>query len=131
MPAFQSLTPNLVVSDIDRSLSFYRDLLGFSVVTTVPELEPFVFIWLRTGDVQIFLNAQPAAAAEYPELARKVVSGSWTMFIVTDAVDDLHTSLSGKARVVMPLETKFYGMREFAIADPDGFVITFAEKVAG
>jgi catechol 2,3-dioxygenase-like lactoylglutathione lyase family enzyme len=36
MPAFQSLTPNLVVSDIERSLSFYRDLLGFSVVTTVP-----------------------------------------------------------------------------------------------
>lgn len=31
----------------------------------------------------------------------------------------------------MPLETKFYGMREFAIADPDGFVITFAENVAG
>ena len=29
----------------------------------------------------------------------------------------------------MPFETKFYGMREFAIADPDGYVITFAERV--
>jgi uncharacterized glyoxalase superfamily protein PhnB len=81
--------------------------------------------------VQIFLNAQHAAAAEYPTLAATVAGGSWTMFVITDAVDDLHASLSGKARIVMPLETKFYGMREFAITDPDGFVITFAEKVAG
>lgn len=31
---------------------------------------------------------------------------------------------------VMPLETQFYGMREFAIEDPDGHVITFAEPVS-
>jgi uncharacterized glyoxalase superfamily protein PhnB len=52
------------------------------------------------------------------------------MFITTDAVDRLHADLGGKARIVMPLETKFYGMREFAIADPDGFMLTFAENVA-
>ena len=98
---------------------------------TVPEAEPFVFVWLQRGDVQVFLNAQQAAAAEYPELAANLASGSWTMFIVTDAVDELHAALSGRARVVMPLETKFYVMREFAITDPDGFVITFAERVAG
>ncbi len=30
----------------------------------------------------------------------------------------------------MPLKTQFYGMREFAITDPDGHLITFAERVA-
>jgi uncharacterized glyoxalase superfamily protein PhnB len=130
MTTFQSLTPNLVVSDIDRSLTFYRDLLGFSVVTTVPESVPFVFVWLQRDDVQVFLNAQEVAREEYPDLAGQVSGGSWTMFITTDAVDKLHADLAGKARIVMPLETKFYGMREFAIADPDGFVLTFAEKVA-
>ena len=29
----------------------------------------------------------------------------------------------------MPLEKKFYGMREFAITDPDGYILTFAQKV--
>ena len=28
----------------------------------------------------------------------------------------------------MPIVTQFYGMREFAIEDPDGYVITFAER---
>ena len=31
--------------------------------------------------------------------------------------------------LVMPLETQFYGMREFAIEDPDVHILTFAERV--
>jgi len=30
----------------------------------------------------------------------------------------------------MPLKTQFYGMREFAIEDPDGHILTFAERVS-
>ena len=29
----------------------------------------------------------------------------------------------------MPLKTQFYGMREFAVTDPDGHILTFAERV--
>jgi uncharacterized glyoxalase superfamily protein PhnB len=29
----------------------------------------------------------------------------------------------------MPLKTQFYGMREFAIGDPDGHLLTFAERL--
>jgi uncharacterized glyoxalase superfamily protein PhnB len=29
----------------------------------------------------------------------------------------------------MPLQTQFYGMREFAVTDPDGHILTFAERV--
>jgi catechol 2,3-dioxygenase-like lactoylglutathione lyase family enzyme len=34
---FSDVTPNLVVLDVERSLVFYRDVLGFSLITTVPE----------------------------------------------------------------------------------------------
>ena len=33
-----------------------------------------------------------------------------------------------KLRVVMPFEKKWYGTTEFAFTDPDGWVITFAER---
>ena len=52
-----------------------------------------------------------------------------TMFIELEGVDVLHDRLQSSAKIVMPLETKFYGMREFAIEDPDGYVVTFAERV--
>jgi uncharacterized glyoxalase superfamily protein PhnB len=128
MAALEGLTPNLVVSDMDRSVAFYRDVLGFSVFATQPETAPFVFAWLQHGPVNVFLNALEAARAEYPAFST-VQSGTWTMFMTTDDVDALHERVAGRVKVVMPLETKFYGMREFAIEDPDGYVITFAQRV--
>ena len=53
---FESITPNLIVNDIDRSTAFYRDVLGFQQVTTVPEEPPFVFVWMKQGSVDVFLN---------------------------------------------------------------------------
>jgi uncharacterized glyoxalase superfamily protein PhnB len=44
-------------------------------------------------------------------------------------VDALHDRLKAAVKIVMPIVTQFYGLREFAIEDPDGYVITFAERV--
>ena len=38
------------------------------------------------------------------------------------------TDVTTAVKIVMPLVTQFYGMREFAIEDPDGYVITFAQR---
>jgi uncharacterized glyoxalase superfamily protein PhnB len=48
----------------------------------------------------------------------------------TGNLDRLHDRLKTAVPVVMPLVTQWYGVKEFAIADPDGYVITFAERVA-
>jgi len=58
-----------------------------------------------------------------------------SMFITLDApsidegVDALFRSVDGKARVLMPLKNQFYGMREFVIEDPDGYVLIFAQPL--
>ena len=71
--AMNKLTPNLVVSNVERSVAFYRDVLGFSVEVTVPEAAPYVFASLQSGAVEIFLNAPEAASAEYPAFADRSV----------------------------------------------------------
>lgn len=53
------------------------------------------------------------------------------LFFVITAVDALHETVAAKANVIMPLKTQFYGMREFAVTDPDGHILTFAERVSG
>ena len=57
------------------------------------------------------------------------IGATGTMFIEVEGVDALHGRLKGTVTIAMPLVTQFYGMREFAIVDPDGYVITFAERV--
>ena len=132
---FQDVTPNLIVADIDRSTAFYRDVLGFTVVTTVPDASPFVFVWLQRDDVSVFLNLMSGVAEDLPSLAQRPIGGTNTLFMTIDAesvdagIDRVFHSLDGRAKVVMPLKNQFYGMREFGIEDPDGYVIFFAQRI--
>src|SRR5438105_11665347 len=134
MPQFKKLTPNLIVSSVERSVAFYVDVLGFARGLRVPEQPPLVFASVTSGDVEIFFNDTAAALKEHPDWSGKTKpSAGNSMFIEieeTGGVDALHARIKGKARVVIPLITQWYGMREFAVEDPDGFVITFAERVA-
>ena len=124
----KKLTPNLVVSSVEHSLAFYCDVLGFSKTDTVPEQSPYVFAIVRSGPVEVFFNAKGPAFEEYPALAGKAIGGTLTLYMEVAAVENIYNDLKGRVKVTMPLEKKFYGVTEFAFEDPDGYVITFAER---
>jgi len=127
---FTAVTPNLIVRDIAVSTTFYVEVLGFTVKQTVPEQAPFVFVWLERDAVPVFLNDPAAAAKDLPGLATPAFGGTATLFIAVEGVDALHAHVAARVPIVMPLHTQWYGMREFAIHDPDGHLLTFAERVA-
>src|SRR5262245_134794 len=129
MPQYSKLTPNLLVANVERSLAFYIDVLGFTRGMTVPDESPFVFASVTSGAVEIFFNDAATATKEYPVFAGEPLGASGTMYIEVDAVDALHEQIKGRVKVLMPLVTQFYGAREFAIEDPDGYVITFAQRM--
>jgi uncharacterized glyoxalase superfamily protein PhnB len=124
------LTPNLVVADVGHSVAFYRDVLGFTVLTTVPDAAPYVFAIVQSGAVEINLNAPEPAIAEYPALKGRPIGGTLTLFVQVDDVRAAHDALRSRVEIVMPLETKWYGTTEFAFVDPDGYIITFAQSGA-
>ena len=125
---FSSLTPNLIVADVERSIAFYRDVLGFAVQTTVPEASPFVFAIVRSGPVEVYLNAPGPAVEEYPAFKGRAIGGTLTLFIRMTDIRGAYEALKPRVSLVHPLETKWYGVTEFACTDPDGYVITFAEQ---
>jgi uncharacterized glyoxalase superfamily protein PhnB len=123
------LTPNLLVSNVERSLAFYENVLGFARGTTVPEQSPFVFASVVSGPVEIFLNDRSTVTKESPQMSGLAFGGGNTMFIELTGIDVLHEGIKSHVKITMPLVTQWYGLREFAIEDPDGYVITFAERV--
>ena len=129
MPHFKKLTPNLLVANVERSLAFYVDTLGFARGMAVPDASPFVFASVTGGAVEIFFNDAATAVKEYPGFASLPIGATGTMYIEVEGVDVLHDRLKAIVPIAMPIVTQFYGMREFAIQDPDGYVITFAERV--
>ena len=127
---FTAVTPNLIVRDIARSTTFYRDVLGFTIRETVPPAAPFVFVWLERDGVTVFLNDPASVAKDIPAYAAPQFGGTATLFVVVEGVDALHAQIAPRVPVVMPLHTQPYGMRGVAVDDPDGHLITFAGRVA-
>lgn len=130
MPQVRKLTPNLLVADVSRSLAFYTDVLGFSRGMTVPEQPPLVFASVTAGPVEIFFNDAVATIEEYPALEGRPIGASGTLFIEVGDIDAYFAEVAPRVTVVKPLHTQWYGMREFAITDPDGYLLTFAQPVA-
>src|SRR5579864_1344267 len=129
MPHVKKLTPNLIVSSVEQSLSFYEGVLGFARGMTVPEQSPFVFASVTSGPIEIFFNDRSTVSKESPQFAGRSSGGGNTMFVELDGVDAYHSEIKDRVKIVLPIVTQWYGMREFAIEDPDGYVITFAERV--
>src|ERR1043166_3080115 len=103
MPSFKKLTPNLVVANVERSLAFYVDVLGFERGFTVPEESPFVFGSVTSGPVEIFFNDAATAIKEYPGFAGKPIGATGTLFVEVEGVDALHDRLKASVTIVMPL----------------------------
>lgn len=131
MTRFTSVTPNLACQDLMKSLAFYRDTLGFKMGQTVPETVPYVFAMLDRDGVPVFLNDIKAIVEEHPDMAKTPFGGTGTLYFLVTGIDELHDAVKGKTPIVMALKTQFYGMREFAVKDPDGHLLTFAERVSG
>jgi len=123
---FEGLTPNLLVADVMASVAFYRDVFGFEVHLKVPAEPPFVFASLKRDGIEFFVNGIGTVRDEFPTLRTGDTS---TLFIVVDNVDALFEGVKDRARIAMPLKNQFYGMREFAVFDPDGYLVTFAQPI--
>jgi uncharacterized glyoxalase superfamily protein PhnB len=127
---FQKLTPNLVVRDVVASMNFYTSVLGFQAAITVPDQPPYVFGSVTNGNVEIFFNDQKMVAEDYPALGSRPTGGSLTLFIEVEGIQEVLAAVQkAGAKITMPLKDQFYGMREFAFEDPEGWVITIAERI--
>ena len=125
----KKLTPNRIVRNVEASMKFYREVLGLETAMTVPEQAPYVFAGVGNGAVEVFFNDQKVVAAEYPKLAT-TIGASLTLYMEVDSLGEVLESVKkAGAKISMPVTEQFYGMKEFAFEDGDGYTITIAEKM--
>ena len=52
------------------------------------------------------------------------------MFMEVEGIEEVLAAVQKSgAKIVMPLKQQFYGMREFAFEDPEGWMVTVAERI--
>ncbi|MFY9806459.1 MAG: VOC family protein [Pseudonocardiaceae bacterium] len=127
---FSKLTPNLKVPDVKKAVEFYESL-GFTTVATVPEEGIASFAILVDGPVELMLQSGESLVEDIPAAGEREIGSSIVLYLDVDDIQALHDRVAGKAEVVVPMRDTFYGMREFYITDPHGYLIGFAQKVEG
>ena len=117
---FRSATEQLVVEvyvrNLDRAVEFYRGL-GFEVLGRKEG-----FATVTWEEHRLFLDERPHY--EPPPAPQANVR------VMVPDVDAWWRRATGMgARVLAPIANRDYGLRDFTIADPDGFGIRFATRI--
>jgi catechol 2,3-dioxygenase-like lactoylglutathione lyase family enzyme len=129
-----ALVPELSVTDFEKSLHFYTQILGFSVAYQRPD-EGFAFLTL--GQAQIMIDeigksrTWTTAEFNYP-LGRGI-----NLQIEVASLEPLLTKLrANHIQLFLEPEEKWYqvddyeaGNRQFLVQDPDGYLLRFAEDL--
>lgn len=125
-----ALVPELYVSDLAASISFY-DLFGFAVRYARPQ-EAFAFIAL--GEAALMLEEPRGRIWLTAPLERPFGRGVNLQITVPDAATLAAVAARAGLVPLLPLETRRYAragdgvtVRQFVIADPDGYLLRFSE----
>ena len=124
------LTTVLLVKDIEPIIPFWVDRLGFTKTIEVPDGNKLGFVAFQKGTAEVMYQTYASVEKDAPkEVAATAGKGPSYLYMEVDNLDAVLAAMKD-VKLVMPVRTAFYGMREFSVQDPGGHFITFAQAVA-
>jgi len=121
MVQFNQVMPALKTNDLQDTIGFYTDHLGFTLCWRSSLNGRGETCMLDAGKASILFSTG-AHLGDSPLL-------SGTLDFNIDGVDAYYEQVKGRVEIVWPLEVMSYGTREFGIRDDKGYTLAFAEEV--
>ena len=122
------ITAVLIVEEVEKSLAFWVDRMGFEKTAEVPEGDRIGFALLTSGGAELMIQSIASVRKDEPKFVPQGPANGVTLFIEVDDFEDTLKRLEGYA-IEMPERTTFYGMREAGVRDPAGNIVIFAIRV--
>lgn len=130
-----------MVADVNHSVAFYMDVLGFAfewglaedsrtAVGSWPANTPLAMGLVRNGQAELSFQTRSFMAASVPGLANVHIGGSLILFLDCDDLDVLCERLSERVPFLKAPHVTAHGSRQCSIEDPDGYILTFAQRAA-
>lgn len=127
MTKLESLTPNIMVKDVNATLDYYTSKLGFKLIDTNPEFGQYEWGYVMLDNVGMMFQEEKSLKTEYNEIEPLKVGGALTFYIRIKNINSYYNQISKKANIIKPMNKTFYGTNEFAVMDLNGFILTFSE----
>ena len=130
----QQLDVTINVKNVPRAAEWYQRMLGLKPEMAIPDKKEPVWVRLKAGDtgpaIMIGDGSDPFTGkkarkttvdAVAARKAQKVIS---FYFTVDTDIEKLYASVKRKgAKITQPLTQQSYGMKDFQMTDPDGYVV--------
>jgi uncharacterized glyoxalase superfamily protein PhnB len=122
------LIPSLGVSDIGRSLGFYRGFFGFEPVDEYDgEDGRMAWCWLRSDGAELMLQQ---LTADQQIRLNPAIGQSWVIYVRVTEIEALHARLRQAGFPASDIGETPYATREFFVSDPDGYEVWISVPLA-
>lgn len=119
----RSVMPSFTVNDIQRSLAYYRDVLGFTVKDRWEEHGELRGVELVAGSVVIGVSQD-----DFTKGRDRVKGVGHRLWCATaQDVDALAAKVRARGGAIDEGPTNQGGMRYFTVTDPDGYRLSFSQ----
>jgi catechol 2,3-dioxygenase-like lactoylglutathione lyase family enzyme len=118
----ERMCPFFIVGEVDRTIAFYSERLGFETWHKAPDDEPF-FAIVGRGGAMLFVKSGEVEPLPNPKRDPEM---RWDAYVATPDPDALAAEFAGRGvDFSAPLGDTHDGLRGFEITDPDGYVLFF------
>lgn len=119
----RTLGASLTVNDIPTSLTWYRDIVGFTVERNYEREGKLMAVALQAGDIRLLLTQDDGAKGK-----NRVKGEGFSIQITTDQdIDEIANGIKARGgKLESEPETSRFGMRAFRLRDPDGFKLVIS-----
>lgn len=127
-PTTTEISPSFIVSNVDRTIAFYHEKLGFEITFQEPDQNPFFAIIRRDG-AQLLVKSEQGVTPQpnhtrHPHLR-------WDAYVFASDPDALAAEfIDHGATFSEPLKDTHDGLRGFEVTDLDGYVLFFGHPIS-
>jgi uncharacterized glyoxalase superfamily protein PhnB len=120
-----SASPSFTVNDIERSMAWYRDVLGFTVGERWEDGGKLMGAEMAAGDVSFMIGQD-----DWKKGRDRVKGIGVRMYCTTDQdIDKVAARIKARGGTLEGPKDTQWGTRELSIDDPDGYKITIAKEI--
>lgn len=120
----RNLAASLTVKDIALSLTWYREVAGFTVDQTFEREGKLMAVSVKAGDVRILLSQDDGAKG----LDRVKGEGFSLQFTTAQDVDEIARRIVESGGTLETEPATQWGARVFRLRDPDGFKLVISSE---
>ena len=127
----RGMAPLLQVFDMPASIRFYRDIIGFEVISTsngpTPPDENYDWALLSINEIQLMLNTayEHDSRPDAPDPTRTASHQDTSIYFGCPDVEAAYEYIINKGLKIEKPHITHYGFKEIHFSDPDGYELVF------